>query len=219
MAKKQYPEDLYMSPCLAIKRFAGLRAKYGETAVKTRGDLQQDREAWVTAVFLLGVGKRTAGHYWLRSSQADPPDTLAVTFLQGQRGVEQQLYHIEVFEYEEHRTLSLTDAIKEKLDAKVYPDYYHVVGYVHGRRGQEFNVKEAADTVKVFAPKVASIWILFSTAGAASASYALASVFPEPDLIRFDYEEECDKTSQADFLTSRRGPQRKSNSSRSVCLK
>ena len=64
MARQQYPQDIYLSPPFAIKRFLGLRQKHGDKAAVTKSEYKPEREAWITGVFLLGLSKiKNLGSY------------------------------------------------------------------------------------------------------------------------------------------------------------
>lgn len=210
MSRKQYPDDIYLSPCFAIKRFLGLRDKHGDKEAILRGEFKPEREMWVTGVFLLGISQLTKKEYWLRVNIEDTaPDTFAISLIDAERGVTAEIQNIEIFEYESHAKMDLTEAIKKKLANKTYPDNYLLLCYVHGRAGEEFKPKRVFEAVKTFNPQVAQIWILANVLSDDSADHVVVRIFPNLLMKKFDYLELCKISKQIEMIRARRDLRKK----------
>lgn len=206
MARNQYPDDIYLSPCFAIKRFLGLRDKHGDRDALTKAEFKPEREMWITGVFLLGISQLTQKEYWLQPNTEDTaPDTLAISLVEAKRGVTAEIQNIEIFEYEKHAKASLTVAIKKKLKGKAYPDNYLLLCYIHGRPGEALKVKEIFESVKKIKPTISQVWLLTSILSDDSSSmHVITQVFPHLIVKKFDYLELCKSRTQKEIIQAKR---------------
>mgnify|MGYP001569112675 CR=1 FL=1 len=205
MSRNLYPEDIYLSPCFAIKRFLGLRDEYGDLEAVTNGEYKPEREMWITGVFLLGIGLLTGKEYWLRPNREDSaPDIFAISPVGSKKGVVAETQNIEIFEYESHSKGTLIEAIRGKLSGKAYTDNYLLLCYVHDRAGEEFNTKEVCEAVKSISPNISQIWVLTNTLGTVNTEHVMVQVFPNYILRRYNYIELCKSSKQIEMIKARR---------------
>lgn len=206
MARKQYPHDVYISPPFAIKRFLGLREKYGDLAAVTKSEYKPEREAWITGVFLLGLSKLAKKEFWLRVNQEDTaPDTFTISFKETNRGVAIVIQNVEIFEYEKHARTNIINAIKNKLVGKAYPNNFILLCYIHSRSGETFDTQEMYKKVISLKPNIAEIWMLANIQSATNTEHVVFQVWPTPNGCKFDYVEEYKKSTQKDMIHVRRG--------------
>lgn len=205
MARENYPDNVFISPCFAIKRFLGLREKYGDRKAVTNNRFKPEREAWIAGVFLAGFGQRVKREYWLRMCKEETPDIIAVSFTGGTNGVVMELQNIEIFEYERHFKGSLVESIKEKLAGKAYPDDYTLLCYAHSRTGESFDTKEIFEELKKQRINTADLWIILSPMGENYSEHVAFRGYPAPALINFDYAQVCRTTKQVEMIKPSRG--------------
>jgi hypothetical protein len=206
MARKLYSSEIYLSPSFAIKRFLGLRQKYGDKAALTKSEFKPEREAWITAVFLLGLGKLAGREFWLRPNNEDSaPDVITVSFAESDEGVVAQMQNVEIFEYESHAETDLAGAIKNKLSGKAYPDDYILLCYVHSRAGETFSTKEIFEKVSRVDPKVSEVWVLSSILSPTSSEHVVFQAFPKYNVYKFDYLDELKASRQRELIHTKKG--------------
>lgn len=204
MSRGLYPEDIYLSPRFAIKRFLGLRDKYGNSEAITNVEFKPERELWITGVFMLGIGQITGKEYWLRPNREDSaPDIYAISMEGSSSGVKAEIQNIEVFEYGPHSESGLVGAIRDKLKNKAYTDNYLLLCYVHDRVGEEFKTKDVFEAVKGINPKISQIWVLTNILNVINSEHAIVQVFPNYTARRYDYAELCRLNKQIDMIRAR----------------
>lgn len=161
MVKSLY-RDLYLSPRFAIERMNLLRAKYGKQSF-TKPELKEEREAAITALFLLGYRSFDKNEFWIGICQDDPPDTEIVSPQKrvGAKGLVKVYRKIEVFEWESHSSETLTQAISRKLEMKKYPEDYWLLCRIR-RPGALVNIAECFETLQREKPGLSEIWLVSS---------------------------------------------------------
>lgn len=210
MARKIYPNDVYFSPSFAIKRFLGLREKYGDKAAVTKSEYKPEREAWITGVFLLGLSKIAKREFWLKINNDDTaPDTYTISFVETEKGVTAEIQCVEIFEYEKHSKTDLVRAISDKLNGKAYPDNYILLCYIHDRTGEIFNTREVFEKMKNFDTNIAEIWVLANILSPANSEHVIFQVFPKENGCKFDYVEEYKQSIQKEMINPKRGMAKK----------
>jgi hypothetical protein len=161
--KSIYPSDIFLSPNLAITRMNQLVRKYGKSSAEKDGRFKEEREAAITALFLLGYRLLLGRDFWIAICQNDPPDNIAVSPQRraNGRGMENQIINIEIFEWEGHSAKTLSQAIREKLKDKNYPKDYLLL--CQGRRpGERANVEEYYQELQREKPSVSEVWLVSS---------------------------------------------------------
>ncbi len=212
MARRFYPENIYISPCFAIKRFVGLRQKYGNMAALTKSEFKPEREAWITGVFLLGLTKISGRKFWLRINNEDnSPDTVTMSPVERDKGVVAEMQNVEIFGYGPHSKDDLVAAIQRKLRLKAYSDNYILLCYVYGRTGEVFNTREIFTRVNSLnpRPKIAEIWVLANLSGNKSSEHVIFQVFPRENGMTFDYLKMCRDCNQEEIINPSRGMAKK----------
>jgi hypothetical protein len=161
--KSIYPSDIFLSPNLAIKRMNQLVQKYGMSNALTDGRFKEEREAAITALFLLGYRLLLGRDFWIGICQDDPPDNIAVSPQKraNGRGMVKQIINIEIFEWEGHSAKTLTQAIREKMKGKNYPKDYLLLCQVR-RPGERANVEEYYQDLQRETPNVSEVWLVSS---------------------------------------------------------
>ncbi len=203
MKKSLYPKDIYCSPSFVIQRLDDIAQS--DPVFITTPELQGEREAWIAAVFLLGIGTTTKKSYWLRIVSDDVvPDINAFSkkliTRKGKQGYLRENLDIEVFEYESHQTVGLFDAIKNKLKNKSYPDHYILVCYIHNRAGEAIHLEEVFEQIQSMKPNV-EIWIVSSVISTTvQNAYIVAKMYPNRFQVIFDYKAESERKRQKKFL-------------------
>lgn len=157
-----YPQDTCMSPSFVIDRLQGLITKHGPEAVMTRAVFKAEREAWVGAVFFLGIMSVENKEYWIAINSEDTtPDVFGIAFEPIPKGINREVYHIEIFVWGPHSKNSLIEAIKAKLD-KGYPEYFILLCYIYGHAGEKANLKDLHQQIAALNPKVVQVYLVGS---------------------------------------------------------
>jgi hypothetical protein len=206
MMKPQIPQGPYFSPCFQLQRFVGLQQKHGKKALIDR-KFQAERESWVAAVFLLGYSQLTQQDWWLMPADDDPPDIIAVTLDEGDRGLIARRLDIEVFEYEQNSLMNdLVGTIQRKLTGKNYPDDYQIICYVHDHEGETFVPGKVAEQLRNLNLHDRHIWVVASLQSNIPTEYVLVRLVPEPLVHCFDYVAACEGNRLPDSIDLKRGP-------------
>lgn len=195
MAKtKLYPENFYMSPFFVIERFKRIVEKQGPEEALNSVKFKAEREAWITAVFLLGLSKGKQDEHWVGINPDDStPDTYGVQFLPYGKGLERRIMNFEIFEWEKHSKNSLFEAILNKLKCKNYPDYFWLLAYVHGHEGEGLNPEEIFQTLKDRKIPIGSIWMLSSILSENNGDHVIVQLYPRRGQVSFNYLAEAEK--------------------------
>jgi hypothetical protein len=130
--------DLFMSPNIVIRRFETVMGKHGYLGALS-GRVKQEREAWITAVWALGLREITKKQYWIEIETRDQTPDCKVHSLDQSSGCNHILTHnVEVVECDSHRP-DISDVITQKCK-KAYPSYFVLL--VFARNGKEIMVDE-----------------------------------------------------------------------------
>jgi hypothetical protein len=206
MVKDLYPSDLYMSPHVVIARMNLLIDKYGQSVAFQDSRFKEEREAAITALYLLGYRKITNKDYWIGIRKEDPPDNVAITLRKREsgKGIAMDVHNFEIFEWEAHSEKSLLEAIKKKLVNKAYPLYYTLLCYVR-RPGDAANLEDCFRSLQQEKIGVNSIWLVSSIQNG-DADHTIAQLYPGRAQKIFKLAEELEKIKdQKPFLTANRG--------------
>lgn len=171
------------------------------------GHIFSQREAWITAVFLMGYGQHTGQEWWL-ANPADPsPDVVAITLTEAEKGNRVERLNVEIFEYEQHTAAEdLAGAIAQKLSGKAYPLDYRLVCCVHHHEGETFTPAEVAKQVTALNPHVGEVWLVASIAATSPNAYIVSQIYPDPPAAYLiDYAQQCSETRQVEILGPKRG--------------
>lgn len=204
--KTNIPADVYLSPSFVAERFEAIREKYGDEQSLKLAKLKAERELWITAAFSLGLSKLTGKLFWVSANPEDSaPDTYVVTFRQKEKGQVKEITNVEVFEWEDHSRGPLLGAIRKKLTAKKYPDYFTLLCYVHGHDGERADLETIFQTLQTEKLGIAEMWLLSSIEDQGN-DHALVRLYPERARIDFVYKEEVRaQHNRADIIQTARG--------------
>lgn len=188
--------NLMMSPSIVIRRFETVLRSRG-LAVATRGRRKKEREAWITAVWAVGLREVTAREYWVEIETIEPTPDCKVHFIDRSAGYNHRLTHnVEVVEWDEHRA-EVLDVIKQKC-SRAYPTYFFLL--VLARSGKGINMAELSAEIGQISVPFGEIWVLGRLSGLSS-RYAIFMVHPSQKLVEFDLAEALKKdTRVVDFL-------------------
>lgn len=187
---------LLMSPNVAILRFETILRRRGFSRATT-GAFKQEREAWITAVWALGLREVTGKEYWIEVETKEATPDCKVHHIDQSAGYNRVVTHnIEVVEWDEHRS-DLVDVIAQKC-RRAYPDYFVLA--VLGRNGEHIEILSTSDRIKELKIPFGEIWILGRESQFSSA-YKMFMLYPTPKLIEFDLFELCSKNAgQIEFM-------------------
>jgi DNA-directed RNA polymerase subunit RPC12/RpoP len=74
-------KGVYMSPTIVITRFKSLVEKYGKNKAISDNKFKHEREAWVSAVWALGLNSVSNKEYWIEVETKDnTPDAYVIYF-------------------------------------------------------------------------------------------------------------------------------------------
>ncbi len=185
-----------MSPSLAIRRFETVIRKHGP-AQSLSGRVKREREAWITAVWALGLHEITGQEYWIEIETRDQTPDCKVHQLDQRSGNNRILtLNVEVVEWEQHQTDAI-DVIRQKC-AKAYPQYFTLL--VFARNGESVCIDELLQQIKTLTVPFCEIWLL-GRLSASAAKYGIFMLHPYSKLVEFDLGEVFDRNkAQIDFL-------------------
>lgn len=207
MAKTNlYPKNFYMSPLFVTERWKRIVEKYGIARSLKDIKFQAEREAWFTAIFLLGIMEIDDKEYWVGVNDEDStPDTFGVTFPRTGRGMSRNIMNIEIFEWESHSRSTLIEAVLKKLENKSYPNYFILLCYIHSRPMERLEAEKLFQDFKDLKPKIGQIWVICNIFNNEREHY-LFQLYPNKSHVLFDYQETLKKhASQVDMLKVSRG--------------
>jgi hypothetical protein len=185
--------DLLMSPNEAIRTFEIVIAKHGlPQAWSSR--FKHQREAWITAVWALGLREITGCEYWIEVEMKDPPDC-KVRYVDSSAGYNQRgTINVEIVEWDHHRP-NVMDVIIRKC-ANKYPGDFRLL--VFARNGKPVGT-QAAQQVKSLAVPFKEIWVL-GRASVEEDKYRMFTLHPRPLGVDFALSDVLQKnSSQAEF--------------------
>lgn len=186
--------NLLMSPNKAIRRFETVIVKHGyEQAMK--GGVKQEREAWISAVWALGLREITGREYWIEIETRDQTPDCKVRYVDSSPGYNLRgTINVEIVEWEQHKP-DVMDVITPKC-AKAYPRHFTLL--VFARNGKPIGT-HAAQQLKSLTVPFKEIWVL-GRASVEDAKYRMFMLHPGSRGVDFDLSDVLQKNnSQAEF--------------------
>jgi hypothetical protein len=183
-----------MSPNVAIQRFENIIREHGYGEA-WRGRVKQEREAWITAVWALGLREITGRQYWIEVETREQTPDCKVRYVDSSpcynlRGT----INVEIVEWEHHRP-EVMDVIAPKC-ARAYPGNFFLL--VFARNGKPIGT-QAAQQLKSLAVPFKEIWVL-GRASVEDAKYRMFMLHPGSRGVDFDLFDVLQKnSSQAEF--------------------
>jgi len=175
-------KNLWMSPSVAIVRLNYLIEKYGIQKILSKSIFKHEREAWIAAVFLLGLRQQDSKEYWLEiETEQATPDIYGYQLREVEGNYRRDVYNIEITEWEEHGG-NIIDIIKNK-SKKSYSDYFFLL--IYARKGGEIiDYSNIYNEILSFRIPFSEIWILASSSY--NQDYHLTRVYKQIFQIRFN---------------------------------
>jgi hypothetical protein len=126
-------KGIWMSPNFVISRMLKIIATYGYRLAESCRCFKQEREAWTTALWALGLIESHGREYWVEiETEEATPDTKVHALDQSTGNNQIGTYDIEVVDWEEHVD-DLMEIIKKKC-GRAYPSYFGLL--ILGRNGK-----------------------------------------------------------------------------------
>ena len=152
MITKPWSEKVWFSPCYVIKELI-VEAAHGNK------NLKRNREAWICAVAIICHSMVEPAEWWIQVPKNDPPDVLAMKFVQNDDGKGQDMMEVqfEVFEISGYDDESIEKSIERKLAGNDYSGMA-LIGFV--RRKCVFDHQLVAEYIKKIKPNVLAIYLL-----------------------------------------------------------
>ena len=204
-----FPENHYFSPNFIFKRFQKILEKCGTEYVMKKSKFQKEREAWIAALYLVGLSKNNNKEFWVGIEEVEEtPDTYGVALRDIGKGNSLDKLNIEVCEWENHSQLSLSDHIKRKLKEKKYPNYFILLCYVHHRSGEKVDLDEIYKKIMDEKYNVSEIFVVASQQNN-QYDHFIARLYPNRLKIEFNRQEEILRlTNQIDIISTSRGTEK-----------
>ncbi len=191
-------KNILMSPAVVIERFKRCIDKYGKNEVIKDTRFKHEREAWVSAVWALGLNSISNKEYWIEVETVDgTPDTYVTYFDVLEGNNHRRIFNLEVVDWGDHEN-ELTPILTKKFK-KAYPNGYILLVYAR-------NPNAVIDTKKIFG-EVRSLKVPFGQVWVLGApdidKYTMFTLHPNYSLIDFDFNEAFLKNkNQISFMTT-----------------
>lgn len=178
-----------MSPTFMIDRMALLLEKYSVNIILSNNEFKQEREAWVAAAFLLGLGKIEGSEYWLEiNTENDTPDIYAYYLKQINGNNHRDVLPLEIVDFEEHsKTIG---SLIERKSRNAYPPYFALIVYAR-KCGAEIDYDKIFEDAQKIKIPFREIWIL--SAVSYDDDYCLTLIYPAGLQITFNLYKEFEK--------------------------
>lgn len=146
-----------MNPGFVIYRMQKIIETYGIPEAQSNRRFKQEREAWTTAVWALGLAESDRQEYWVEiETEENTPDTKVHRLDQSTGHNNVGTYDIEVVDWEEHVD-DLMQIIEQKC-ARAYPSYFGLL--ILGRSGKIIDPSAIAEKIYSLRVPFAEIWIV-----------------------------------------------------------
>jgi hypothetical protein len=163
-----------------IARMKLLIEKYGYQDATTNGRFKQEREAWTSGMYALGLSDMQNREWWVEiETKERTPDTRLHYMDQSSGRNCIQTQSIEIVDWEEHVDDALT-VIKQKCQ-KAYPSHFCLL--VLARNGKNLDVEMLTQEVLRQKVPFGEIWIIGCLA---EGFMTMVRIVPNP--FRFDFE-------------------------------
>lgn len=145
-----------MSPSFAIDRFNRVINTFGHLKAAT-GLFKREREAWISAVWALGIRTITAREYWIEIETKDRTPDCKVHYISNAKDRNHvDTFNVEVVEWDEH--VDKITTILERKCKKAYPPSFFLV--LLARNGDMFNTISLCQEIQSWKIPFAEIWVL-----------------------------------------------------------
>ncbi len=175
-------KGFWFSPAFVIYRMKKITETYGKVEAVSNRRFKQEREAWTTAAWALGLKEMEERDYWVEiETQDNTPDTKLHRLNQSSGHNKVETYNIEVVDWEEHVD-DLMQVIRQKCE-RFYPPYFVLL--VLGRSGKDSDPNAVMQAIHGIRVPFAEIWILGRPLDD-QGKVRMVRLFPEGADLRFD---------------------------------
>ncbi len=201
-----FPQNHYFSPNFIFQRFQRILEKCGTENTLKNIQFQKEREAWITALYLMGLSKNTNKEYWIGIEEKEnTPDTYGVSIRELNKGNSLDILNIEVCEWENHSKLSLSEHIKNKLKYKVYPKYFLLLCYVHHHTGEKIDLEAEFQKTIIDHYNIGEIQIIGSQLNS-QYDHLIVQLYPHRQKFEFNRQDEVNRLiNQIDIIRTEKG--------------
>jgi len=190
-------KGIWFSPRFALLRVKYIVENFGLEKLIKKSKFKHEREAWVTAIWALGLSLASERTYWIEVETEDStPDNYAFYIEQINGNNHKQTHAIEVADWEEHADHILT-VISDKCKNQ-YPKFYTLL--VNCRNlNKEVVLKELIDKLSEIEIPFGEIW---TVEGKDEDLFVLTRIYPNLIQLKYSLKEALKKNSeQQDFTT------------------
>jgi hypothetical protein len=150
-------KGLWMSPSFVMHRMQKIIEKHGTRDAQSSGRFKQEREAWTTAAWALGLTELHGRDYWVEIETEDStPDTKVHRLDQSSGHNKIETYNVEVVDWEQHVDDPL-QIIQQKC-ARAYPTYFWLL--ILGRSGMVLDLDTIIEAICDLRVPFVEIWIV-----------------------------------------------------------
>lgn len=150
-------KGLWLSPSFVIHRMQKIIETHGTRDAQSSGRFKQEREAWTTAAWALGLTQMHGRDYWVEIEAEDStPDTKVHRLEQSSGRNKIETYNVEVVDWEQH----VDDPIQivQQKCARAYPSYFWLV--ILGRSGKVVDPNTVIEAIRGARVPFVEIWIV-----------------------------------------------------------
>lgn len=200
-------DEILVNPITAIKLFAKTYLSVGDDILND-SKYKVTREAWIAAMFLVGISKETNSEWWLTSvtDKSGSPDFNCYTFLRNiqKQTTDRPQMKVEVFEWRnEQKEDNFIEALKNIKLNKIVDPQITLVCYIR-RNSVIPSANDLNSVLKKISPRVKDIWYLGDVSSDAK-EWRLTQIFPNTMAIDLDFDEILKTKEDHKFIYSYRG--------------
>jgi hypothetical protein len=190
-------KGLWMSPSFVIHRMQKIVETHGTREAQSSRRFKQEREAWTTAVWALGLKQMHERDHWVEIETEDnTPDTKVHRLDQSSQHINIETYNIEVVDWEQHVDDPM-QVIQQKC-VRAYPPYFWLL--ITGRSGKVLDPSTIIEATRGTRVPFVEIWIV-GRALADRNRMQMVRLFPGRADVAFDLNHALQQTEkQAEFM-------------------
>ena len=200
-------EEILINPYTAIRLFAKTFLEFGDIVLENRR-YKLTLEAWISAMFLIGIGKETRTDWWLNpvKDNSGSPDFNCYTFIRDtlRESTSKPRIKLEVFEWRKEQTeTDFIEALRKIKLNKIVDPQLAIVCYIR-RNTTLSSAVELNAQLKKLSPRVKDIWYL-ADVSKDSKTWRLTQIFPNTLAIDLDYDQILKMKEKRSFIYAYRG--------------
>lgn len=186
-----------MSPSFVMHRMQKIIYTHGIREAVSNRRFKQEREAWASAVWALGLTERDQREHWVEiETEENTPDTKVHRLDQSTGHNRIETYNIEVVDWEEHVD-DLMQIIQQKC-ARAYPSDFGLL--ILGRSGRAIDPNAVMEALRNIRVPFAEIWIVGRSLEDRN-RVQMVRLFPDRSEVLFDPGRALNRTeNQKEFM-------------------